>query len=312
MNIYFCSAYPCAIKINGVFFSRLHLDVLPCKIEEEPFIEVCSLLGGETNKNFFIDEEFLLTPPEYVSVVDLKGGYLLRFNKKNDGGEFKIISQERLNICLVTVFNENGRKISVETQNGFFAENVNFDFSSVQFAEHNFCGRTVLCVLFKSEISVLRIYLLHGEITKIFERCLDDYLVSQTLTTIENKCDIAKHTVTTEWKFTGEGFIFSSRSSSARKPIETNAIPDKILPYAFLEEFSAGGNFKDFLCENMQKNSDKLSGYLGEFIGIMPPPLFRNAEEVGLVYKLKENSFEVKYFTFYIENGKIGNIIPSQ
>ena len=85
-------------KINGVFFSRLHLDVLPCKIEEEPFIEVCSLLGGETNKNFFIDEEFLLTPPEYVSVVDLKGGYLLRFNKKNDSGEFKKYKQQWKNV----------------------------------------------------------------------------------------------------------------------------------------------------------------------------------------------------------------------
>ena len=83
---------------------------------------------------------------------------------------------------------------------------------------------------------------------------------------------------------------------------------EKLLPYVFVEEYVVGGNFLDLLTENMQKNADKLPSYLGQVLGVMPPPPFRQYNEIGLVYKKTDNLYYVDYLTVEIVNGKIDNI----
>ena len=71
-----------------------------------------------------------------------------------------------------------------------------------------------------------------------------------------------------------------------------------------------GGCVDSFLCENVKKNADKLKAYLGEFIGVIPPPIFRRPDEVGVVLG-DGNGYKVDYFTFDFERGKICNIKKS-
>ena len=92
--------------------------------------------------------------------------------------------------------------------------------------------------------------------------------------------------------------------------IKKEKLPDLLIPYLFLEDFSAGEDFSEYLSDDINKNADKLGGFFGNFLGVFPPPLFRNQDEVGLIYKIKENLFETKYFTFHLDDKKISNIIP--
>ena len=310
MNIYFCSDYPCAVKVNGTFFSKTYQDILPCKLDEDSFIEVCSLSQGENNKNFFLGKDFFSSPPTFASVTDLKGGYLIKFNAKRGESEFRVIYQERLENSLVTAFNENGYKISLETRNSFFAENIDFAFSSVSAKEYFLNGKNILAVFFTGQINVLKIYLLSNEIIKIFDRVVSEYSISGTLITKEEYKDIKKHFVTCEWQLNGDNFSLKSKTAEPRKQIKKEKLPDLLIPYLFLEDFTAGEDFSEYLSDDINKNADKLGGFFGNFLGVFPPPLFRSQDEVGLIYKIKENLFETKYFTFHLDNKKISNIIP--
>ena len=86
------------------------------------------------------------------------------------------------------------------------------------------------------------------------------------------------------------------------------SLDEKILPYAFLEEYLVGGNYTQFLSDTMLQNANKLSYYLGDFVGVMPPPIFRNYDEIGLVKKIKDNVYKIDYVKVMVQNKKIDNI----
>jgi hypothetical protein len=80
------------------------------------------------------------------------------------------------------------------------------------------------------------------------------------------------------------------------------------VPYAFTEELTVGLLGKEFLDDDIKENADKLHEFFGDFIGVMPPPTFRNSDEVGLIYNDGKNKYKVKYYLFDMKNGKICNI----
>ena len=61
----------------------------------------------------------------------------------------------------------------------------------------------------------------------------------------------------------------------------------------------------------MKEHADKLKGFLGDFIGVMPPPKFRNPDEIGLIYKISDDRFKVTYITAELNGEKITNIKKS-
>ena len=85
-------------------------------------------------------------------------------------------------------------------------------------------------------------------------------------------------------------------------------INEKLVPYAMLEELLVGGNVKPYLTGTVLENCDKLPSFFGDFIGVMPPPFFRNSQEVGLIYKNATNKYTVEYFTFEYTEKKLSGI----
>ena len=55
-----------------------------------------------------------------------------------------------------------------------------------------------------------------------------------------------------------------------------------------------------------------IENYLGNYIGVMPPPKFRAENEIGLIYSKSAHLYEVKYVTFQFENRKITNLKLSE
>ena len=309
MYFYFSSGYPAAIKLNGLYFGIITDSVKACdiKTEDNPFIEICPLSSGEKGVNFLLTENFLSSPPEGVSVTDLKGGYLIKFNASHRGGQFGITAQEKFRDAVVTVYNDDGYKISVETPDDFYIHNLSCVFKNVTVKHFYIDNNAFVSVASESEKTFLNVYSISGKIKTVFSGEVDNYQTDGVFITEQSYKDMAKHRIKTVWTFDGE-LKEKSREVTCSPSFSPDKLPERLLPYAFFEEYAAGGNFTEYLDENMKKKSDKLKGFLGKFIGVMPPPIFRSIDEVGLVYKKNENIYGVEYFILQLKDRKITNL----
>ena len=309
MYFYFSSNYPAVIKINGIFYGTLNNVVKTLRIENGvcPYIEICSL-NGENNVNFILDQDFLKSPPQPVSVTDLNGGYLIKIFQTRICSDFSVLAQEKFDNALVTVFNENGIKISIETQSDFYAETLRICPSTAEIKKF-YCNQTqLLAIALTEQKTFLHVYCIDAKINKVFMRQVDEFDLENGLKTVEHHKDIAKHVITTFWDF--ESGIFRSKSTSVAKNEKFNIelLPEKIIPYAFLEAMLTGDQIDCFLGGTVKENADKLSGFFGKFIGVIPPPTFRNCEEIGLLYSVNDNRYFVEYYSFDVMDRKICNI----
>ncbi|MBQ8197386.1 MAG: hypothetical protein IJZ73_04940 [Clostridia bacterium] len=313
MNLFFSSSYPAVLKVNGLYICTLNDGVFnySCdnfNINKPPFIEICPLAPCENYICFFPDSSYINNPSSSVVVADLKGGYHFKFNKSYSGGEFAVINQTRLSDGLVTVFNENGKKISIETPYDFYIENLYFDFTLVNFYRPEYYNGKLLFIEFCGDNKCVAVYNLCDKIRPIFMRQVADFSIDDGFITTENYLDIAKHSVQTTWQFDGENFTVKDKVVSCDKDFNRINFCDKVIPYAFLESYLVGGEYKDYLCESIKENTTALSSYLGDFIGVMPPPPFRDINDVGVIYPVKKNYYQVSYFKFSVENGLILNL----
>lgn len=308
MIYYFSSEYPCAIKVNGVYLGLIQRTIKSVQPNNDSdFVEICPLNCLEQAINFLLDQEFLTHPPACVSVTDLKGGYLIKFTKSYTGGDFKVISQEKYSDLLVTVFNENGVKISLETQCDFLAENVATDCHNVSIFRPDF-NKNLVAVSFNGDKTLLIVYNVKNKINKVYFGLIDEFSFENGFSTTEKFTDIAKHNLTIKWEFNDYEFVEKGRTLSVSENFNPTSIQEKIIPYAFLEEFKLKGEFTQYLCGTVLDNANSLFGFFGNFIGIMPPPSFRDINEVGLIYSTGNNTYTVEYFTFELTDKKISGI----
>lgn len=308
MNIYFASEYPSVIKLGGLYYGILNSDIKPCKLDAGTYIEICPTTLTQPSVNFILDENFLSCPPKSVSVTDLKGGYLIKALKTKSNAPFGVIGQEKTESATATIYGDDGIKISIDTGLDFFIDEFPYDVTDFKAENFTLSGKKLLSVMLYGEKNVLLVYLLEDKITKIFESEVYSYDLSLGFTTTERIKDILKHTITTTWGLTDNKLIVIKKDVATKEDFSQNNLSEKIIPYAFLEEFLVGGDFSEYLSKSVNENADKLTDYLGAFIGVFPPPPFRDSNEIGLIYKLKDNLFTAEYFSFTLCDKKIDNI----
>lgn len=309
MYFYFFCAFPAVIKFQGVIFGTVDNSVKFCNFDKPyPLVEICPLTG-DPPVAFFLSDEFLSAPPENFTVTDLKGGYFLKFAKpaKTDG--FKILAQEKYRDAVITAFSDNGYKISLETQTDFFAETLDFSPLSVSFNRGEGVNGNLIFALFDcADKKILNVYGIK-ETALLFSKETDEFSLSALgFTTTERLKDIAKHTIVCEYSESGGKIKELSRKVTAGENFDREKLNERLIPYAFSEEFLCGGDYGFYLADGIKENAAKLGGFFGEFIGVTPPPLFRNYKEIGLIYKTAERKYSVEYFTFDILDNKIINI----
>ena len=96
MYYYFSASFDAVIKLNGTYFGKINDTIKFIDLSDfNTFVEVCSLSPTDKSLNFILDENFLNNPPPYCSVTDMKGGYLIKFNRSYSFSEFKVIGQKR-------------------------------------------------------------------------------------------------------------------------------------------------------------------------------------------------------------------------
>ncbi len=314
MYYYFSSDYPAVIKINGMFYGKIEKVIKPLKIDKDisPFIEICPLKSEGNSINFILDNEFLTCPPNGVSITDLKGGYMIKFYQRFDKLPFNILAQEKFSNAIVTIFTENSLKLSIETPNDFYAETFNLNPDSASITQFNLNSHSFIAVTFYSQTTLLYIYKIDEKVIKVFTRSIFDYTLTPEFKTTENFKDIEKHTVNSVWNFIDNEMKRVSFSISKKENFDFNNLNEKLIPYVFTESLLVGDDASIYLCENVKENADKLCSYFGDFIGVFPPPTFRDVNEVGLIYSKSENLYEIEYFIFELKDNKIFNIKKSE
>lgn len=309
MFFYFTANQPAIIKIDGVYHGSIkEKKAFTLDLSSSPLIEVCPIGTLSLPFTFFLNNDFLSSPPPLASVTDLCGGYFVKINLPCPKSEFRIIAQKKFEFCLATVFNENGIKICIESQSNFYSESVISEYETVTIQDFCLDNKQFIAVIFERNIKHAFIYHICDNITKVFEREVDQISFHNGFNTIENLLDIAKHKIQTEWLFKNGNFESKNLSVTHSANFAPELLPKEIAPYAFLEEVIVGGDYTVYLSDNMKRNADKLKGFLGEFIGITPPPTFKDQTTVGLIYKRRENLCNVKYLHFTFVNGKIDNV----
>ena len=312
MYYYFCSEFPAVIKIDGVYFGNISQSVKPVNVmsDNQSFIELCPLNDSERALSFMLDENFLLNPPSGVLVVDLKGGFFIKFVCTGKTSPFKVLAQEKLPDAVVTVFIENGLKLSIETRTDFYGQTLNYFADGASITPFSLCGTNLVAI--NTTNGFLQCYILDGKISQVFCKKVASADFSNGFSTVEEFKDVAKHVLKCEWQLDGRQIKEKTRLLERAQNFCIENLNQKIIPYAFLEEFMLGGEVKDYLSENVLENSHALKEYLKDYIGIMPPPLFKNPDLVGLVYAENQNKYSVEYFSFELEDKKICNIKRSE
>lgn len=309
MYYYFLSNFSAVIKIDGVYLGTLgnSAKTFECEKNKTPFVEITSLSFPSKTYAFLLNEEFLSTSNNHLSITDLKGGYFIKFLLPVTT-DFNCIKQEKFAGLTATVFNENGLKLSIETANDFYYENLDFDFNSVKIFPTKIFNNAFLCFEFEKDKKTLGLYEITDKIQKKFFAEVDEYNFDNGFYTKYRLADISKHIVEINWQIIDGKFCEGQKAITQSKNFCIDNLTKDILPYAFLEDFLIGGDIKEYLTEETFSKAEKLKGYLGEFIGVCPPQTFRNQSEVGLIYTKNKNVFEVNYFTFEFEKNKICNI----
>ena len=309
MYCYFSSEYPAAVKLNGAYLGRVDGEPRGVSLEENVLVEICPLNSGG-NYNFYVDKNFFLSPPPYVCVADLKGGYLIRIAERPRDNDFNVVAQQKNDFAAVTVFYDGGLKLSLETPQGFFSDSFSFTAKKAEISFGTIDSYDFAFVFFK-EKRFLCVYAIHGEPKKVLSLASDGFSL-MPFTTVLSVNDMAKHKITRVWNYLNGEFTVKSTTVERAESFTPSALPEKLVPYAFLEELCVGKDCLYYLSDEIIKNADKLRDYLGNFIGVMPPPVFRAENEIGLIYKISENKYSVDYVTVQTENGKIVNLKRSE
>lgn len=309
MILYFCSSIPAVLKINGKYYARLSSDWVKFELDcELPFIEVCFLYSAQKSLCFFPDQDFLLSPPKDVIVTDLSGGLVIQFSPVVSNPTFKVLSQIKENDLVATVFNENGLKISIETPSSFFADCLPLTADNAAVSRFSLDGYDFIAVSFEGKEKTLFVYSLYPEVRCVFTRKVYSFSLDNGFFTTENFLDIAKHQVTSFWTFDGANFKEKDRKITCAKTVDPKKLPLAILPYAFLEELLVGGDVLPFVCGTVKENAQKLKEFLGEYIGVFPPPEFKDISLVGLIYNNGNNKYKAQYLTFEFTDNLISNV----
>jgi hypothetical protein len=309
MYCYFSSDFPAVIKIDGIYYGSVYDCVKTINVDNcTPFIELCSLDHNQKSTYILLDNNFFSSPPENVILTDLQGGYFIKFISCYKKEGFSVLAQEKMPHAIITVFNDNGYKLSIETPNDFFAKELNVNPKSASIINFTLNGQNLVAISIQMNKILLYVFKIDKQITNIFCRQVDAFNTQNGLTTTENFLDIAKHCLTIDWQLQGDTLVENSRSITTHDKFDLSKLHKNLIPYAFLEHFLVGGDASEYLCDNVKENAKVLKEYLGDYVGVCPPPDFYDKRAVGLIYNVSKNLYKVEYFSFTLQDRKIFNI----
>jgi hypothetical protein len=241
-----------------------------------------------------------------VYFLNYLGEDMLCFTKRKFYGAFTLIAQKSTQGVTVSVYGDGGLKVAVDGNYGAEIFSYPFFATTANIYIENFGYSAIIAVHF-SCINKCAVYLTSSEsIKEIYQGACNEIHLNGDLKIINNLSDTASHTVNIDF--------IRNQNFKAYKSVKTPTnldfynLPEEVIPIAFLEELLVGGNYADFLCEDLKERSFFIPDYLGNFTKVITLP--NTIKEIGLLYP-EENSaydFTVKRCKITVQNYKITNL----
>ncbi len=296
MKIYFLSAQPCALTLNGVFFGLTDRFERSAEIALSDKIYVQFSPEGALPIGFFITEELPTTPPVGCEVYLVKEGLAIyAYDFPPADFTLKAIAQAREGDTLATLFLQGKLQLSIESPLGFF--NATLPPSLVD-CTLSFHGDFVLV----KGAELLGIYSKRGErlfLERILEYELDADVLIATLPLSDSRNRIAK----CRWQIAESGCTLTE--FTLQQATDEKATPEGLIAYAFFESVLLRGDYAAFLSDELKADAENIRAFLGDFLSVV---LTEEETTCGLVRKKGERLFAVEYFSVEIEKGKIVDV----
>jgi hypothetical protein len=304
MTIYFLSEKRAALKLNGIyagiidkFERRTEIDV-----GDGIFTEIIPEDNGQP-VNFIIDEKLFKNPPDFIDLYLLEGDALI-YIKKYQPKEMKLtlIAQTRFCHNLVSLFSQGGLYLSCEGD-GFNYYPLDEQFKEGVFKECSLGGFPLLIIEGDGCIAALSD---KGKL--VFMNRAKSYSAGENLVVTVDCETCAQNQAVCTFSYDGEQMkLVGSVTKQTAKPDES------VLHFAFFEGVLTRSDVSAYLTDELKPRKKDLYSYLGEFVDVTYPTekfcaVHPDLSAAGLVYPLKKNLYEVKYFAVDMENGKIANI----
>lgn len=306
MRVYFLSCAPAVLKLNGLYVGRV--DSFERHIELDPADRVLAeIVPGDNLQgvNFFLDEQFFSSPPDFADVYLLENDalvYIRDYGRKDV--KLQVIYQTRFNGNLITVFAQGGVYLSCEGAEYLLAP-LPVQFLTCRAEQHTLAGRDVLALYGGNKLVVISD---SGKV--IFKNTVEaaEFGDSLFVRAPFETCTAAKAECT--YSYDGEKL-----TQTGGKTVETRQPEAGVAHFAFFESVLTCGDFEKYLDESLKPKAGDLKSYLGNFVSVTVPTekfyiLHQNVTAAGLVYPLKSNLYEVKYFAVEMQDGKITNLFP--
>ena len=306
MRVYFLSCIPAILKLNGMYIGGI--DGFERHIELDPADRVFAEIIPDENLqplNFFLDEKFFASPPDFCDLYSMEGDALL-FIREYDvkGGKIEVLYQTRFSGNLITLFAQGGLYLSIEGED-YSLTPLPQSFAKFTADTFMLAGREVLAISNGKHLIVISD---SGKI--IFRSAANSFSFSDTLKVTAEFETCTAAVAECEYSFDGDSLTRISAKTRELRPPERD-----ILHFAFFESVLTCADCEHYLDESLKERAADLKGYLGEFVSVTVPPekfylLHGNINAAGLVYPKSKNLFEIKYFAVDYSGEKISNIYP--
>ena len=298
MKVYFLSHLPCVLSINGAYFGVVNNFEKFASVNLSDELLITLTPENSNPISFFLREDIRFNPPENCEVYLLKDGiaiYAYRFPPCDFS--LQVFCQKRKEQILATVYKQGELFLSIHDGKNLFIATLPPSFADCE-------------LIFEQNV-----ILLHTQTQVAVFSQKAECLLLQTAQEFALENGILSLRVPLSDRF--------ARYASCRFKIETDTLiqiertllqpskaestpPDGLLAYALFESILLQLDFTHLLSDGLQQETEKLKGYLGDFISVNPT-LTPNV--CALVYKKSERLFEVREYTVDIQNGKIDNIL---
>ena len=193
-------------------------------------VEVCPL-GVGTPITFLLDKTPPCQLPKNLTFTTCKNAVMINVNQHLQD-EFKVIAQENFAHAQVTVFCDNGYKLSVQTQKDFYIEELDFKVENAQIRA--VFNNNALAICYNQNPCYLAVYTFSNGIRKVVGESANTVTFSP-LCSVKNYCDMANHQTTTTYQMQNNNIV-ADKVTVALDGIDISTLPPDLIPFAFAEE----------------------------------------------------------------------------
>lgn len=302
MKIYFLSARPCALTLNDTYFGITDTfeRFAEISLKDRTFVRFAP--EGALSIGFFLTENIRFTPPTGCEVYLLKDGIAIyAYDFPPADLTLRPITQKRNGELLATVFSQGNVQLSLQSPQGFFTATLPPTFAICEIEFHG-------GLLFLKSPNHLAVYTKAGE--RVFLESILSFTANETEFSVSLPLsDLFGRIADCTFSLSETGITRTAFSLKQARTVQGDLSPeqikDELLPYAFFTSVLIGANCEEFLSDELAPKAEKIKGFLGDFIAVVP---MQDTRVCGLVKKKGERIFEVAYFTVEVKNGRIFDV----